>query len=146
MSLFIDKPKRMREHPAVNRRVVGSNPTRGAKKMTSHWVVSFFLPIAGFRLRRVVGDAIADLRFREVQRRLKCPNNRYSVASLLTNPTRGAKKMGLKSNVGVRIVKFHNTIFWLNVKCWGVKYKISQYNIFEYQNLFISRNIKEYVF
>ena len=48
----------MREHPAVN--------------------------------RRVVGDAIADLRFREVQRRLKCPNNRYSVASLLTNPTRGA--------------------------------------------------------
>ena len=25
----------------------------------------FFLPIAGFRLRRVVGDAIADLRFSE---------------------------------------------------------------------------------
>ena len=50
----------------------------------------FFLPIASFRLRRVVGDAIADLRFREVQRRLKCPNNRYSVAPLLTNPTRGA--------------------------------------------------------
>ena len=29
-SLFPDKPERMREHPAVNRRVVGSNPTRGA--------------------------------------------------------------------------------------------------------------------
>ena len=25
------KPERMREHPAVNRRVVGSNPTGGAK-------------------------------------------------------------------------------------------------------------------
>ena len=31
-SLLPDKPERMREHPAVNRRVVGSNPTRGAKK------------------------------------------------------------------------------------------------------------------
>ena len=29
-SLFPDKPKRVAEHPAVNRRVVGSNPTRGA--------------------------------------------------------------------------------------------------------------------
>ena len=49
----------MREHPAVN--------------------------------RRVVGDAIADLRFSESNGgRLKCPNNRYSVAPLLTNPTRGA--------------------------------------------------------
>ena len=58
-SLFLDKPKRMAEHPAVN--------------------------------RRVVGDAIADLRFSESNGgRLKCPNNRYSVAPLLTNPTRGA--------------------------------------------------------
>ena len=49
----------MREHPAVN--------------------------------RRVVGDAIADVRFSESNGgRLKCPNNRYSVAPLLTNPTRGA--------------------------------------------------------
>ena len=38
----------MAEHPAVNRRVVGSNPTRGAKKMTSHCeVVSFF----GFKVK-----------------------------------------------------------------------------------------------
>ena len=32
--LFLDSSAA--EHPAVTRRVVGSNPTRGAKKMTSH--------------------------------------------------------------------------------------------------------------
>ena len=35
-----------------------------AKKM-HHIEWCFFLPIAAFRLRRVVGDAIADLRFSE---------------------------------------------------------------------------------
>ena len=31
------------EHPAVNRRVVGSNPTRGASKKTyTNWYMSFF--------------------------------------------------------------------------------------------------------
>ena len=35
---------------------------------------------------------------------------------------------------------------WLNVKCWGADYKISQYNIFGYQNLSVSRSIKVYVF
>ena len=34
----------------------------------------------------------------------------------------------------------------LNVKCWGADYKISQYNIFGYQNLSVSRSIKVYVF
>ena len=111
------------------------------------------MPIVGFCLRRVVGDAIADLRFSDVQLRLKCPNNRYSVASLLTSPTRGAKKcaqwtqcqmsgcgfknFGSLSNVGVQVIKFR-----FFVKCWGADYKISQYNIFGYQNLSVSRSIK----
>ena len=34
----------------------------------------------------------------------------------------------------------------LFVKCWGADYKISQYNIFGYQNLSVSRSIKVYVF
>ena len=34
----------------------------------------------------------------------------------------------------------------LKVKCWGADYKISQYNIFGYQNLSVSRSIKVYVF
>ena len=73
------------EHPAVNRRVVGSNPTRGAKK--TQILSAFFV--------------------------------------------------------------FHwlfSTPFRLFVKCWGVDYKISQYNIFGYQNLSVSRSIKVYVF
>ncbi len=44
------------------------------------------------------------------------------------------------SNVGVWNIK------WLYVKCWGVEYKISQYNISGSQDLFVSRSIKEYVF
>ena len=38
------------------------------------------------------------------------------------------------------------SFFWLYVKCWGVEYKISQYNISGSQDLFVSRSIKEYVF
>lgn len=34
---------------------------------------------------------------------------------------------GSKSNVGVRIIKFHNIIFWLKVKCWGVKKNTSTF-------------------
>ena len=35
--------------------------------------------------------------------------------------------LGSKSNVGVRIIKFHNIIFWLKVKCWGVKKNTSTF-------------------
>ena len=77
------------------RRFASYKPYSGSQKNDITLSGVLFLPIAGFRLRRVVGDAIADLRFSEVQRMLKCPNNRYSVASLLTNPTRGAKCDGL---------------------------------------------------
>ena len=98
------------EHPAVNRRVVGSNPTRGAKKKDITLSGVFFLPIAGFRLRRVVGDAIADLRFSEEV------ETEMSEQSLFRRfapykPYSGSQKNGLK------------------VKCWGADCKISQYNI-----------------
>ena len=45
------------------------------------------------------------------------------------------------SNVGVRVIKFRFFVKW-----WGADYKISQYNIFGYQNLSVSRSIKVYVF
>ena len=46
-----------------------------------------------------------------------------------------------------KMSRCHKTcLFLLNAKCWGADYKISQYNIFGYQNLSVSRSIKVYVF
>ena len=51
-----------------------------------------------------------------------------------------------RSDRGNPVVKRRSDFIGRYVKCWGVEYKISQYNIFGYQNLFVNRNIKEYVF
>ena len=47
------------------RRSAPYKPYSGSQKNDITLSGVFFLPIAGFRLRRVVGDAIADLRFSE---------------------------------------------------------------------------------
>lgn len=95
--------------------------TRAKKDITLSGV--FFLPIAGFRLRRVVDDAIADLWFSE---EVEVEMSEQSLFRRFApyKPYLGSQKKRL------------------NVKCWGEDYKISQYNIFGYQNLSVSRNIK----
>ena len=70
----------------------------------------FFLPIAGFRLRRVVDDAIADLWFSE-EVEVEMSEQSLFRRSAPYKPYSRAKKYGSLSNVGVRIIKFHNTIF-----------------------------------
>ena len=112
----------MAEHPAVNRRVVGSNPTRGAKR---HHVYrgAFFHICVVFFLRRVVGDAIADLRFSEEVEAEMSEQSLFR-RSAPYKPYSGSQKRRLK------------------VKYRGADYKISQYNIFGYQNLSVSRSIK----
>ena len=62
-----------------------------------------------------------------------------------SNPFNSTRK-GLSEHRRIKKRYSDSFYFRLNVKRWDLKYKISQYNIFEYQNLFISRNIKEYVF
>ena len=47
------------------RRSAPYKPYSGSQKNDITLSGVFFLPIVGFRLRRVVGDAIADLRFSE---------------------------------------------------------------------------------
>ena len=84
------------------RRFASYKPYSGSQKNDITLSGVLFLSLAGFRHRRVVGDAIADLWFSK-----------------------------------------NNGLF---VKCWGADYKISQYNIFGYQNLSVSRSIKVYVF
>ena len=82
--------------------------TRAKKR--HHMSGVFFFHIAGIRLRRVVDDAIADLWFSE-EVEVEMSEQSLFRRSAPYKPYLRAKKYGSLSNVGVRIIKFHNTIF-----------------------------------
>ena len=109
------------------RRSAPYKPYSGSQKNDITLSGVFFLSIAGVRLRRVVGDAIADLRFSEEAEADMSEQSLFRRSAPYKPYSWSEKKR-------------------LNVKCWGADYKISQYNIFGYQNLSVSRSIKVCVY